>query len=70
MSEPNKTVGISQMLVSKDINDTIITYSLGSCLGVTIYDPVAKVGEMIHCMLAHSKVDPQKAAKNSVFFSM
>jgi len=68
MSETNKTVGISQMIVSKDINDTLITYSLGSCLGVTIYDPVAKVGGMIHCMLAMSKIDLQKAAEKPSMF--
>jgi len=68
MSESNNIVGISQMIVSKDINDTIITYSLGSCLGVTIYDPVAKVGGMIHCLLALSKIDLKKAAEKPAMF--
>jgi hypothetical protein len=68
MSESNNVVGISQMIVSKDINDTIITYSLGSCLGVTIYDPVAKVGGMIHCLLALSKINLKKASEKPAMF--
>jgi len=44
-------VKISDLKVS-DKPDIIITYSLGSCLGLAIYDPVAKVGGMLHAMLA------------------
>jgi len=68
MPENSKTVGISEMIVSNDINDSIITYSLGSCLGVTIYDPIAKVGGMIHCMLALSKIDQKKASEKPAMF--
>ncbi|GEM_PF-1414398 len=67
MPENSRTVGISEMIVSNDINDSIINYSLGSCLGVTIYDPVAKVGGMIHGMLALSKIDQKKPLKNLQF---
>jgi chemotaxis protein CheD len=59
--EMNYTVGISEMRVSNQNDDVIVTYSLGSCLGVTIYDPVARIGGMIHCMLPMSKLDLQKA---------
>lgn len=57
----NYTIGISEMRVSDHAEDILVTYSLGSCLGVAIYDPVVKVGGMIHCMLPLSKLDPQKA---------
>jgi chemotaxis protein CheD len=55
------TIGISEMRVSNQFDDVLITYSLGSCIGVTIYDPVEHIGGMIHCMLPTSKVDAQKA---------
>lgn len=55
------TVDISDMKLSGDRDDVIVTYSLGSCVGVTLYDPVAGVGGMIHCMLPLSKIDPAKA---------
>ncbi len=57
----NYTIGISEMRVTDCTEDILVTYSLGSCLGVTIYDPIAKVGGMIHCMLPLSKLDQQKA---------
>ncbi|HGE69216.1 TPA: chemotaxis protein CheD [Candidatus Poribacteria bacterium] len=57
----NYTIGISEMRVSNQPDDVLVTYSLGSCIGVTIYDPVARVGGMIHCMLPNSKIDIQKA---------
>jgi chemotaxis protein CheD len=55
------TVGISDMRVTNAMSDVFVTYSLGSCVGVTMYDPVAMIGGMIHCMLPMSKIDPAKA---------
>ena len=62
------TIGISDMKISNQSDDILITYSLGSCVGVTIFDAVAGVGGMIHCMLPLSKIDPQKAQKNPFMF--
>lgn len=56
------------MRVSADKDDTIITYALGSCLGITIYDPVAGVGGMLHAVLPRSTIDPAKAAENPYMF--
>ena len=55
-------VGIGEVIVSDDPHDTIVTYALGSCLGVVIYDPVARVGGMLHAMLPESSLSPEKAA--------
>ena len=30
---------------------TLITYALGSCIGICLYDPLTKVGALIHIML-------------------
>ncbi len=63
-----KIIGISELAVSDNPGDVLTTYSLGSCLGVTVYDPVVRVGGMIHCMLPFSKIDKQKAeARKSMF---
>ena len=48
--------------------DLIVTYALGSCLGLTVYDSVAQVGGMLHAMLPLSKINPQKAAANPFMF--
>lgn len=57
----NITIDISDMKLSNNRDDILVTYSLGSCAGLTLYDPVAGVGGMIHCMLPLSKIDPEKA---------
>lgn len=65
----NYTVGISEMKVSNNPEDVLVTYSLGSCVGLTLYDPVIKVGGMIHCMLPLSRIDPAKAQMNPCMFT-
>lgn len=54
-------VGVSDMHVSDNPGETIITFALGSCLGITMFDPVAGVGGLLHVMLPLSKADPEKA---------
>ncbi len=61
-------VGIAEMLVSKQAGDEIITYALGSCLGITAYDPVARVGGLLHVMLPLSTIDPDKASQKPYMF--
>lgn len=55
------TVGISEMAVSAEPGETLITYSLGSCVGLSLYDTAARIGGLIHSMLPLSKIDPAKA---------
>jgi chemotaxis protein CheD len=62
-------VGVSDMKVSDDPSATIITYSLGSCIGLAIFDPVAKAGGILHYMLPESKLDSAKASKNPYMFA-
>lgn len=64
----NHVIGISEMQVSSDSRDVLVTYALGSCVGLSLYDPATRVGGLIHCMLPLSKIDPQKAAKNPAMF--
>jgi chemotaxis protein CheD len=54
-------VGLGEMAVSDHPNETLIAHALGSCLGVTLFDPVMKIGGMIHCMLPLSQIDGEKA---------
>ena len=39
----NIIVGVSDMKVNNEVESTIVTYSLGSCIGIAIYDSVARV---------------------------
>lgn len=65
----NIIIGVSDMKVSNDPRDTLITYSLGSCVGVIIYDPTVKVGGLLHFMLPESELDKDKAQKNPYMFA-
>jgi len=62
------TVNISDMKVSSNPEDVLVTYSLGSCVGVTLYDPLQKIGGLILCMLPLSKVDPERAKEVPYMF--
>lgn len=64
----NHVVGISEMKVTDRRDDVIVTYSLGSCVGLTLWDEVAGVGGMIHVMLPLSKIDRAKAESNPCMF--
>ncbi len=44
------TIGISDMKIVKS-TDSLVTYALGSCVGICLYDPVMKVGGLGHIML-------------------
>ncbi len=63
-----QTVSVSEMQVSSAPTDVLVTYSLGSCAGLSLYDPVAAVGGLIHCMLPLSKIDREKAKANPQMF--
>ncbi|MFW6044461.1 MAG: chemotaxis protein CheD [Planctomycetota bacterium] len=63
-----ETVGIGEMRISADRKDVLATYSLGSCIGVVMHDPVAGAAGMIHCMLPLSKMSPEKAKMNPCMF--
>ena len=62
------TVGVADMKVSAKKDDLIITHALGSCLGVSVHDPVACVGGLLHVMLPLSTIDPAKAERNPFMF--
>ena len=70
IAPPKKTliVGVADMVACNDPGADLITYSLGSCLGITVYDPVRKVGGLLHVMLPDSNIDTAKAATAPFMF--
>jgi chemotaxis protein CheD len=57
------------MQVSDDPKVTVVTYALGSCIGLTVYDPVGRVGGLLHYMLPESSINPDKAQSNPCMFA-
>ena len=47
--------------------DTLISYGLGSCVGIAIYDNVAKIGGLAHIMLPDSR--QSRAGENPAKFA-
>lgn len=62
-------VGVGEMGVSNNPVFTLSTYALGSCVGVAVYDPVAKAGGLLHVMLPDSKISAAKAAAQPAMFA-
>ena len=48
--EKQLVVGIGDMKLGRQ-GGTIITYALGSCIGIALYDPMIKLGALVHIML-------------------
>jgi chemotaxis protein CheD len=46
-----RLVGIGEMVISNNIEDTIKTFALASCVGLVVYSSFRKVGGMIHIAL-------------------
>lgn len=64
-----KIVGISDMQIASKPDEQLITYSLGSCIGVVIWDPEVKVGGLLHYMLPDSSIDKVKAQNRPFMFA-
>ena len=63
-----RCVGIAGLHVAATDGDEIVTYALGSCLGIAMYDPIAKVGGLVHVMLPDSSIDMGKAHRQPGMF--
>ena len=47
-------IGLGEMQVSKDPSTILTCLGLGSCIGFSVYDPIVKVGGMVHIVLPSS----------------
>ena len=62
-------IDISDAKVSSDPSDVLVTYSLGSCIGVCLYDAVTRIGGMLHYQLPSSKMDGDRARRKPLMFA-
>lgn len=65
----DQVVDIADLQVSGDQRTTLVTYSLGSCIGVALWDPMVQVGGMLHYMLPDAALSPTKAEANPAMFA-
>jgi chemotaxis protein CheD len=68
-------VGLGEIQVSNDPNYVLSCLGLGSCIGISAYDPVAHVGAVVHVVLPHcsdpeSEKAPAKYANTALPFML
>lgn len=63
------TVGIADLTIVSAKAGCLITHALGSCIGVTVYDPVAHVGGLLHFMLDQPRSTEHKGEKSDAMFA-
>lgn len=62
-------IDISDAKVSNNPLDVLVTYSLGSCIGVCLYDPAIHLGGMLHYQLPTAKMDAERARSKPFMFA-
>lgn len=62
-------VGISEMHVTRNPSSVLVAYSLGSCVGLSLYDTRSKVGGLLHAMMPLSTADPSKALAKPAMYT-
>jgi chemotaxis protein CheD len=63
------TVGIGEWAISSDLDDSIKTYALGSCIAVIILDVKLGMAGLIHIALPDSTIDPERARELPGYFA-
>jgi chemotaxis protein CheD len=56
-----RAVPIGEAFVSRAADDVLVAYGLGPCVAVCLYDPVARVGGMLHALLPTPLDNPMEA---------
>ena len=69
MTKNKVIIGISDANVSNNPQDILETLSLGSCIGVCLYDPTTTIGGMLHYQLPSSTMNPARAKQNPLMFA-
>ena len=62
-------IDVADLKISNKAEDVLITYALGSCIAVMVYDPKVKIGGLLHFMLADSSIDKKKALTKPAMFA-
>lgn len=62
-------VNVSDAKLSSDTSSTLATYSLGSCIGVCLYDPVQSLAGLLHFQLPTSTLNAERAREHPLMFA-
>lgn len=62
-------VGVGDGFAARGDDFVVITFALGSCVGLTLWDPLAQVGGMLHSQLPVSYKHEERAAQHPYLFT-
>jgi chemotaxis protein CheD len=57
----NVVVGVGDGKATGQAGHVLVTYALGSCIALAVWDPLAKVGGLLHFLLPEAGADPAAA---------
>ena len=61
-------LGIGGLAVRRAAAGILVTHALGSCVGIAVYDPTARIGGMVHAQLPLSNLNPDRARQSPSLF--
>ncbi|OQY47606.1 MAG: hypothetical protein B6242_04630 [Anaerolineaceae bacterium 4572_78] len=67
MTQNLRPVAIGEIIVSNNGDDVLVAYGLGSCVAVCMYDPMLRVGSMLHALLPTKPSDNINRGKPTKF---
>jgi chemotaxis protein CheD len=67
--EQQLVVDVGDLKVTNMPDAVLATYALGSCVGISMYDPLAQVGGLLHCQLPAASADPDRARERPAMFA-
>lgn len=66
---PNIIVSVADAKISADPMATLATHSLGSCIGVCLYDAAIHLAGLLHYQLPESRQHPERAVQVPLMFA-
>jgi chemotaxis protein CheD len=68
-----KNVGLAECVISRNPDDVLVAYGLGSCIGVVMIDPASRFCGLLHAVLPragdgmdHAELNPHKYVENGI----
>ena len=62
-------IGMADCRIGSVQGQVLVTYALGSCIGLVAHDPKAAVGGLLHFMLPDSTIDSRRGRENPYMFA-
>ena len=59
------SLGLGELAASRNPEDVLVAYGLGSCLGISMIDPVAHVAGLLHAVLPEGQNDAEHADQSA-----